>query len=280
MRVSSVTLSASNLLEPMTFSLNKADPSNLYIVRGILGLDAEEIIPKFYGFSNYTKARYYQFGLKSREIVMRIVLNPNYTLNIAPSDIRDDLYRAISATRAGLLTLSLNDAGGVVAQIQGSIVKFEASHMTNLPEVQITLRCDDPLLRSPNPVDLSTMTVANPFIIPDSISTAPHGFVMQLTVTAATPNLEIRDVQTNWEWHFMVTPPGGFAINDVIYFSSEFANKYLYMIRGGVTTQLMDTVAANSFWPVIFPGANSMTFIAPTSYHLNSLTYSPAFWGV
>lgn len=282
MRVTNVEMYSSTFEEPINFSLRATDPNAKYQVKTIIGLDAEEIIPKYYGQGLATSPKYYDFSLKPRDIILRIVLNPNYRLQESPSDVRDDLYRAISADRTGRVVLHFRSGGAVVSRIFGSIIKFEVPYFAKLPEVQFTVRCNDPMFRGVNPVHFAPneLVTVNPVLLPDSLSTSPHGFTMQVTFKAAAPSFTIQDVQTNPEWIFKVIPSGGFLNGDALFFSSEFSNKYLYMVRSGVATQLIDKVQPNSMWPIIFPGQNSFWFVDLASINWNFIDYYAAYWGV
>lgn len=283
MRVTSVEMYSPNFAEAITFSLRDSDPTARYMVRSIVGLDAEEIIPKFYGSGLQTNSRFYDFGLKARDIVIRIVLNPNFRTDESYSDVRDTLYRAISATRTGQVVLHFHSGGTIVSRIFGSIVKFEVPYFVKLPEVQITIRCDDPMFRAINPVVFTSLELptTNPVIIPDSLSTAPHGFNFRVTFTAASPSFTIQDVPTSPEWKFTVAPGGGFAIGDVLYMSSDYSNRTLYYLIGGVTNNpLLNRIEPTSIWPIMFPGANSFHFADIAKINWNSLEYYAAYWGV
>lgn len=285
MRVTNVAL-YSNYVEMINFSLRNTDPTAQYMVKAIAGLDAEELIPKFYGFGLQTKPKFYDFGMKPRDIVMRIVLNPRFILGEAYSDVRDELYKAISSNRTGLIVLHFRSGATTVSRIMGFITKFEVPYFERLPEVQMTVRCNDPMFRAINPVifDPPELPIANPVIIADSLSTAPHGFHFRVTFKAATPSFTIQDVPTNPEWKFTVTPNGGFAIGDILEFSSDFGNKFLYMIRAGVTTYLLDRIEPGSIWPIIFPGSNQYSnffhFVNLAQINWNTLDYYAAYWGV
>ena len=285
MRVTNVALysgSPSEAIEAINFSLSQSDPTAQYMVRNMIGLDTEELTPRFYGFSSQTKSKFYDFALKKREIVMRIVLNPRFNLDEAYSDVRDALYRTISAARTGMVTLHFNSGGTTVSKINGFITKFEVPYFTPLPEVQITVRCDDPMFRAINPVvyEPADLKTYNPIIIGDSLSTAPHGFQMRVTFKANSPSFTVQDKATDPEWIFKVVPSGGFLINDVLYFSSDYTNKYLYMIRGGVTTYLIDKILPESIWPIIFPGSTTFHFVEIANFNWNILEYYAAYWGV
>ena len=282
MRVTAVEMYSPNFSEAITFSLRDSDPSASYMVRTIIGLDAEDITPKFYGFGLNTKPRFYDFGLKAREIVIRIILNPHFRIDESYSDIRDNLYRAISATRTGQVVLHFRSGGTIVSRIYGFITKFEVPYFVKLPEVQLTIKCDDPMFRALNPVIFkpAELKTSNPVLVPDSLSTSPHGFSMQVTFKAIAASFTIQDVATNPEWKFKVVPNGGFLSGDVLHFSSDHSNKYLYMVRAGVTTHLLDRIEPSSIWPIMFPGQNSFHFVDIASFNWNTLEYYAAYWGV
>lgn len=284
MRITSVGMYSSRYSEALDFSLTNADYEARYIARNIVGLDADEIIPKFYGYGIASNTKFYDFGMKARDIVIRIVLNPHFDLGETYSDIRDELYRSISANRTGVTSLLFRSGATTVAKIDGMITKFEVGYFNQLPEVQLTIKCNDPIFKGINPVSYDAadlINFSNPMIIADSLSTAPHGFVMELLILKTTPSITIQDVQTNPEWTFTVTPPAGFSANDRVYFSSESADKYLYMVRAGVTTHLIDVINPNGIWPIIFPGGNSLYFVQDAAtVSKQKLEFYPAYWGV
>jgi hypothetical protein len=281
MRVTNIGLYSDNV-EAISFSLTDVEPTDQYMVRNIVGLDGDELIPRFYGFGRRTGQKFYDFAMKPRDIVIRIVLHPRFNLDESYSDVRDTLYRAISSVRTGLITLHFNAGATTVARIFGFITKFEVPYFTQLPEVQITVRCDDPMFRAINPVvyDPSKLRTTNPIIIADSLSTAPHGFQMQVTFTAATASFTIQDEATDPEWLFKVIPSGGFLTGDILHFSSEYTNKYLYLIRDLTTIQLVDKIQPESVWPIIFPGATEFHFVDIANFDWDVLEYYAAYWGV
>lgn len=281
MRVTSVSLLA-NDEQTLQFDLRNVNAQSQYVVRTIIGLDADEIVPRFYGFSKDGVKRFYDFRLKQREIIMRVVMNPRFNLNETHSDIRDELYRAISATRSGLLQLQFYAGASVVAQISGHMTKLEVPYFSKTPELQLTIRCGDPIFRGINPVIMEPedLEEENPIIIADSLSTAPHGFETQVTFTATTPTFTIQNTETDPEWDFKITPPSSFLAGDTLHIGSGFTNRYLYMVRGGVTTHLLDLVDPGSVWPTIFPGFNEFHFADIDNFDWNFIKFYAAYWGV
>lgn len=281
MNITDIELYSSDNIQPLIFNIRGSKPDDRYYIKNILGLDAEELIPKFYAAGLQTRPKFYDFGLKPRTIVINFLLNPNFKLSDTASDLRDSIYKMISASRTGKLTLNMNDSGITVAKTAGFITKFEADLFTNKPGITISIQCDDPMFRGINSVVYVTELVdANPVIIVDSLSTAPHGFALTVTFTGASATFTIQDLPVNPEWAFSVTPASAFASGDVLYLSSEKSNKYLYVVRSGVTTYLMDRISPTSIWPIIFPGSNSFHIPEMVSLDLDKVEFYPAYWGV
>jgi hypothetical protein len=286
MKLSSVEMLSPDFTEAISFNLLDAESDDRYKVRTIIGLDADEIISKFYGYGLESNSKMYEARLRPREIVMRLVLNPNFRLDESYSSVRDDLYKAISATRSGKITLHFKSGATVVAKIEGFISKFEVPHFVKLPEVQLTIQCDDPMFRGLNRVyqymaDISPQ--ANPILVPDGLSTAPHGFIFTLTCVSATPSLTIQDVASSPDWQFVVTPPSNFLVGDSVRFSSEYLNKYLtwHHAIAGTDSGLLDRLSPASVWPVLFPGQNSFHIVnLETKWRFYSIEYYAAYWGV
>lgn len=289
MRLTSVDMFQANIEEPITFSLRREDPKAQYVARSILGLDAQDIIQKFYGTGLSDSDRFYEFGLKPREIVMRIVLNPKFILGESYSDVRDDLYRAISSNRTGGVKLHFMAGATVVSGIFGYISKFEVAYFDKFPEVQITVKCDDPMFRAINPVIYGPTEISstNPIIVPDTLSTSPHGFSMELTCTVYSTTFTIQDQAVDPNWKFELAPVDGdlgvgFEVGDVLYISSEFSEKMVLLLRDGDLYTLANAISPTSVWPIVFPFPNQNSFYIPeiASFDWVDISYYAAYWGV
>lgn len=279
MRVSEIDL-YTNDVEFITISLDRVSYTDKFIAKAVAGLDVDEINPRFYGFGA-DGTKFHEYTRSAREIVLRIVLNPNYALNETFSDIRDELYRAISSNRFGEVKLIFKSGASSLAQIFGRIIKFEVAHMSNVPELQITIKCDDPILRGITPVNLNWVnspSLPSPFEITDALSTSPHGFTMAVNYADdSLTGIIIRDPDSNWvfevEWTFLA--------GDVLHVSTEYGNKYLYVdLSGGGTYNLMDKITTESFWPILFPGLNEWVIEDTTDIYSVDVSYKPAYWGV
>jgi hypothetical protein len=208
-------------------------------------------------------------------------LNPNYELDETISDLRDALYKIISSSRTGKLTLNMNASGTTVAKTAGFVTKFEATYFTDKPELTVTIQCDDPMFRGVNSVVLDDELVdASPLVVVDDLSTAPHGFALDITFTGTSATFTMQSAASNPDWKFNITPSTAFASGDALHMSTSKGSKYLYMVKSGVTTHLMDKILPTSMWPLIFPGANSFYIPEIASLDPDKLEYYPAYWGV
>lgn len=262
--------------------LSFKDPTrqNPYNVKSISGLDAEAIIPRYYGTATNSNKKFYNLSQQKRDFVMLVDLNPQFSAGKSYSDLRDDLYRMLASSRTGLIEIQFKEAGVVVAAISGLATKLEATHFEKNPQVQLTVSAEDGALRAPAPVNVNVagLNLADVNIV-DALSTAPHAFDFTLTFTGALASINISD-PTDASWSFVVTPAGGFLVGDVLHFSSEPKDKKLYVVRGAATIYLADKIVSGSVWPILFPGDNHFGAVSPASMVINAISYYPTYWGV
>lgn len=117
-------------------------------------------------------------------------------------------------------------------------------------------------------------------IIDDVKSTAPHGFYFELKMLSDISLLTISDSNDD-SWQFAIVPNGtGFLKDDVLIFSSEHNNKFLYIERGLDTIYLADAIFPGSIWPIMFPGINTFALSTPNSVEWIAISYYPTYWGV
>lgn len=257
MKLTSIEIHPENSSDVVTLSFRDPKNTKRYNVKEITGLDADT--------------------LDQRLVVMRIGLNPSFR---SYSDLRDILYKMIASSRTGRVQLRFLNGLSVIAVTSGFVSKLEAPHFGKVPEVVLTVQCDDPRLKAFTPVSesVSGLDLSN-VNISDDESTAPHGFIFELGITADISDISII-APADPTWSFEVVPSGGFTLGDELYFSSEVNNKYLYIIRGGTTINLADVILPGSIWPLIFPGNNIFTFSNATHLRLDALSYYPTYWGV
>jgi len=253
---------------------------NSYNVKDIVGLAADDIVPQYYG--SYGNSKFYNLSLSSREIVVKVGLNPNFENDESYSSLRDGLYKMISSSRTGKVQLQFKNDTDIIAGISGYVSKFEALHFEKAPEVQFTIRCDDPMLKALAPYEINPDEFKTDNMkITDNKSTAPHGFDFELTFSAAVATLSLFD-PNDPSWTFDVTPTvsaSGFQIGDVLYFSSDYTRE-LYIERSTDIIYIAHGIVPGSMWPLLFPGENTFSFNVPTSVAFRKISYYPTYWGV
>lgn len=285
MRITSVELHPAGSANVAVLSFRDPSRSNSYNVRAITGLDADEIVARYYGGSGGS-AKFYDLDLEARQPIFRIQLNPNYSEDESYSNLRDELYRMISSSRTGKLSVHFKNGETVVAAISGFVKKLESPLFEKEPEVHITLDADDPMLRALEPIELDVEDL-NPdeTVITDDLSTAHHGFKFALSFAEAEASVNFHDPDDD-TWSFEVTPAGGFLIGDVLHFSSEKNDKYLYIQRDVDQIHVADKITSGSVWPILFPGINTLKVdgvtIVGAGYNVNwdSISHRPSYWGV
>src|SRR5690349_21020947 len=193
-----------------SFSLGLGESEDHYLIKAMSGIDADQLIPRFYAFGESSGFGMFDVGMPARDIVIRIVLNPSIVLDESFSELRDILYRSIASSRNPMLRLEFSNGGSKISDISGFMTKFEAGLFSQVPEVQLTIHCDDPFFRGVVSTTYEPDELAASFVIPDSLSTAPHGFAMQVEFNASLDSFAIQDSTPSPEWVFTVTPPGGF----------------------------------------------------------------------
>lgn len=267
MKITSVELHPAGSASVAILSFRNPSRTNPYNVKAIAGLDAEEIAPRSH-------------VLEKRDIIIRISLNPVASETETYSSLRDELYKLIASSRTGILQVQFKNVDTVIAAISGFITKIETTIFEKEPEVQITVSCSDSMLRAIDPtiVDVEELTPALT-IVTDNLSTAPHGFIFEAEFLAPMGTFTVSDPDDD-SWAFVVTPSIGFLLGDVLHFSSEHNNKYLYIQRLLSTIYLGDAIVPGSTWPIIFPGANQFAIVGGTDLRWVSMEYRPTYWGV
>jgi len=281
MKLTSVELRPDGAQYIVNLSFRDPRRESSYNIKALSGLDVEEITPRYSGASENSGAKYYNLTPEKRDIVLRVELNPTFSNNETYSSLRDTLYKMIYSSRTGGMQLRFKNGSTTIAAVSGFVTKFEASHFSQTPEVQLTIKCIDPVLRALTPINLDVVPL-NATAVPnitDILSTAPHGLTFDMVAGGNTPSFTIKNYY-GVEWFFTVTPVGGFLTDDVLHCSSEYNKKEIYLTRGATVIQLADVITPGSAWPIIFPDSNDFVIDDDTYFTWDAASYYPTYWGV
>lgn len=315
MKINNMSLFSNDFQTPGTLIVNlpfrDRTSQSPYVVKGVYGLDADEIMAQLYGtnYPNYYAYGYrpniYQMVLAKRDLVIRLGLNPKNTNGETYASLRDHLYKAISSSRSGLIVVVLYEDETPVATVQGHITKMEASHFEQRPEAQITIRCVNPMFKALEPVVISDpdftlesgeglTTDDGKLIVEDDVSTAPHGAIFVIEILDDVEGFYIHDdpggAESPNRVKFELIPAnllirGGvmddkFVDGDIITINSEPGNTRVTVQFEGAGNHIpiADLVTPDSVWPILFPGVNDL-YVSPDA-EVTSVTHTPTFWGV
>jgi len=286
------------IVELATFSVQPySDAHTPFLVKAVVGLDADELIPSFAGMSTRVAGKTardtltyprQQMKMNKREVVIRAVMNPNHVVGESFSDLRRQIYRAISATPRGEVNLTFYLGGSPLGVLTGRIIKMEAPYFSETPELQVTIECADPLFRSSNTVALlpTELPTEDDFTVTDQTSSAAHGLQFCFTFLQARASLIIQNSYVDPAWTFVASPTGGFVAGDVVYLGTDANDRYLYKIQdteyGTTTTHILNSITKPSVWPVLFPGSNPFNIpgIESGQIRVDLLEYKHAHWGI
>lgn len=282
MKITSVELRPAGSTE--VFELSFRDPSsrNLYQVMGIQGLDADEITSRYYGTGG-SGAKFYRPTLVKREPVFLMGLNPRFAGSDSEnsySSLRDRLYRAINASRTGIIEIRFLNGTTPIAYINSRVIKVEVGLFTEKPQIQVTFSTEYPMLRALTRSTLGPFGV-NDITVVDDASTAQHGLRAVLAFTGNHDNLVITgDAPLSGsppDWALEITY--AFKTNDKLTLSNEATGLELYLERSGGVTRLADKVKSGSLWPLIFPGSNRLRC---PFYNVTweSVSHYRTYWGI
>lgn len=282
------------------FNISDLSSKSPYVVKSIAGLDADEIQPMFQGNSLDGRGGFYEFAMPQRHIAIKTTLKPELrNSGVTRSNLRDHLYAAIAKSRTGVVDLRFFNGADCLAHIFGRIVKMEADHFAKEAVVTLTIRCEDPFLYgmtkhvgTPN-VEVDAATNVMTMEVNDFLSTAPHGFVINLRTRAVFDTFVITDRSGTWTFTLDITD-GLSGVDDfvqsgsLLVISSVEHNNYvaLYPSSGGQPVRLANKIAVRSVWPILYPGLNDF-LLAAKLFSANveppdvlSIEWRPKFWGV
>ena len=269
------------------FDLDSEGDSPL-ILNDITGLEADTITPRYLSEAA-NGDRYYDLTIPPRVITLQMIMNPNFEIGESVQEIRDTLYKAIAKSQTGLVELRLNDNSTCFAHIYGFITKFNSPRLAKTIAATLEIKATTELIAP----TLTTVTVNDVYtVITDSVSNAPHGCVITASLLDPCPEIRltpgVKDSsvapEENTGWYFVLQMQ--FLDEDILTISSVTDDKYVTITRGGIVYHIADVIYPGSTWPLIYPGANELsfsTFVGGTDINaceIDTVKYYHSFWGV
>lgn len=219
----------------------------------------------------------------SREVVIQIGLNPDYSANLTPMDRRINLYRLLPpGDSSDLIWIKLIGHDGLVmGQIQGVIKRFETAQFSNDPRVQITIACLSPYWEK---AQKSVFGLSEIWSNIDYEGSARTGFYMEYNFVDSVIAWRL----LFWSGHKAITLNMPFINGDKLVINTQRGSRSLQLVRGGVVSNVMASMTSDSVWLELEPGPNSFTQGVPngsvvedssSKFNFGAVTYIPKFWG-
>jgi hypothetical protein len=250
-------------------------PTDTFILKGVDGIGPPQIDVSIAN-TLYQGGVYQNRRPQNKQIVIRIGMNPDYSVGETPADIRSLLYSLLTGgyTDAGVLVMLMDDTDEL-ARIQGYISKFEIVPFSKDPEVQLTIDCVSAYFEAPLAVhpSLGAMSKSAPSFTNDG--TGPTGFEFSITFTGTLSYWALTGAGGLKQMRFNYP----FSSGDILSFGTVDGNRYANVVDGGVPASLLTWMTPESEWMQLYTGLNTFT-TSSSSFNWGDISYKPRFWGV
>lgn len=248
-----------------------ATPSDVYILKDVDGLGPPEVDVSIADTLN--AGGFYQGRRpQSREIVARVGLNPDFSAGQTASDLRASLYGMLTPGASDNLTVQIMDGVTVLVQTLGYVKKMEINPFSKDPEVQVTIACLSWYLEVPNLLFVAPADKAAPAI--DNVGTAPSGIHLEVVFTS---NLSSWTLTNAAGKKMLVTY--AFLTGDKLTIDTRPGSRGIWLVRGGVTTNIIWALSADSTW-LMLHGGNNIFSTSSQAFNWGDVYYLPQHWGI
>jgi hypothetical protein len=260
-----------------TLLLPLMDSSGGYIVKDIQGLDPVKATLVSTAFAQLDGAQLHNARRETRNIVMKLGLEPDYISNNVAS-LRTDLYKFFMPK--SMITFSLY-ADDVLWGTTETVVETCDNNMFSAdPEVDISLICYDPDFYAPDPVTLSSSTVSSSTTTEiDYEGTSDTGILFTITFPGPYSGISLYNRRPD-----MITDTidlsASFLAGDVLEINSNPLSKGVTIIRSGLRIpSLYSLNYPQSSWISLKQGSNLFRAYLPGASIPFSLEYTPKYGG-
>jgi len=248
-------------------------PSDKFILKGIDGLGPPDFLVNI-GKTLSQGGVFQGTQPQQRQLVIRVGLNPDYSVGETVEGLRETLYGMIVPS-VGATTFQIWNGATLTAIALGWVAKMEIVPFAKDPEVQITFDCQDAYFTAPEFINLDLSTMSKTTLTIDNIGSVPTGVYLQLTLTANRSSFNM--VRSSSIDGIFISY--AFLSGDEIDIDTRDGSRNVWVDRAGVTTSLIDVTNLTWGWLQLNRGINS--FIMPTtSFNYNSGVYTPHYLGV
>lgn len=260
------------------FSLELDDADSGFIVADIDGLDPVKATLVSSSFAAIDGAQYQNARRETRNIVIKLELDPDPSTGDTVRSLRQKLYNFFMPKKQ--VHMRYIDEDGTGVNIDGRVESCDVPLFVQEPTAEISIICFDPDFVDPTVKTVTGMLTSD--TNPTSINyegTVENGFVFTLNVN-----------RTMTEFSVYLQPPNdqiqqmNFAAplvaGDVLTISTVFGSKGATLNRAGVETSVLYGIAPESKWFELAPGVNSLRFYAVGAGIPASIQYTAKYGGL
>lgn len=222
--------------------------ANGFLVKDITGLDPVAASLVSTTVARLDGAQFQSSRRETRNIVLTLGLEPDYTVHDDVGSLRRILYNYVMPELQVLLTFHMD--GSPYATMKVRVESFETALFSASPEVQISFIGYDPDFVGVVPIYSGLLTTGTTV---QYDGTTPTGLTLTYYVDNLTdPWIEIvgaSGVPRRWVLR------GGF--HGSLEIDTRAGNKYVKNLNGD---SLLYAVPRNTLWPILEPGVNTLSF--------------------
>lgn len=214
---------------------------------------------------------------QNREITVNLSFQPDYTIGQTIGSLRTALYQMMTPKLGQTVRFYLmsNDESDWI-RTEGYIKNIVANPFSKDPQEQIVLSCTQPYFEHGQYVQGNPQIFNGASVITmDNEGDAPTGFGLTFVLTAPMSSFYIRNV--NDSQRFSLTH--SFLAGDEIWIHTMHGDRYVTLVRGGTTTNILNKVAIGSDWIQLHGGLNKI-YPSTINYTLKNLWFTSKRWGV
>lgn len=243
------------------------NPAGEIFIKSIEGLGPVKSVMSSSSFANLDGETYYTSRRETRNIVLKLGLDPNYSTG-SIHELRSQLYNFFMPKTEAFLNFNLYDKFTNTVldlEITGRIESCEPSLFTKDPTVDISIICYDPNFVDPTVIELDGNTIGPRPITPGYEDVGENyvyeGLIETGVLFTLYPNKNIADFtiyyrgSDNIQHSALITYD--FVDEDIVKVNSVPGSKYIKLIRDEVETSILyalDSIEDN--WLELIPGNN------------------------
>lgn len=220
------------------------------------------------------------------EPVIRVGLNPDYSVGQTSSGLRTQLYGLLTPAYGDVIKLQLMNDTTVVAELDGVVKRIEPSIFSKEPEAQITISGLSSYLKDPVPLYIPSLQQVldgsyTRFTIQNN-GNAPSGFSISFVFTA--PFTSSFQLHSNADDAFapIMSITDTWATGDMLSINTVAGNRGIYKTpSGGAQVSILNSLESGSPWLQLHGGANVMK-VNCTAFDWGTVAvgYTPQYWGI